>query len=92
MAGIIMIAVWFGFGIWAGVIARKKGRSFAVWFVIGLVIGIFGVLIAWAVRPSTAGIARNNLAAGLAKCRECKAWIDDDARRCQHCGAIRTAE
>ena len=52
MSGILIIALWLGCGAWAGVIARKKGRSFLGWFMIGLLFGIFGVLFAWGVRPS----------------------------------------
>jgi hypothetical protein len=43
---IILLAIWLGLAFWAGSIASGKGRSFGGFFVLGLVLGIFGVIIA----------------------------------------------
>jgi hypothetical protein len=41
----MLLTIWIGCAIITGVIASTKGRSGIGWFLIGAVLGIFGVVI-----------------------------------------------
>lgn len=42
---LIIIALWIGLAAWCSHIASTKNRSGVAWFVLGLVFGIFALLI-----------------------------------------------
>lgn len=42
-----IILFWVFFGFLASYLAKKKGRNPAIWFLIGLTLGVIGVLLAW---------------------------------------------
>ena len=41
----IMIALWLVMGIGTALIARSKGHSMILWFFLGLLLGIIGLII-----------------------------------------------
>lgn len=41
-----LIVVWLVCGFIAGTIASSRGRGFGVWFVVGILLGPLGVLVA----------------------------------------------
>lgn len=43
---LIVILIWIGCGVATAVIARNKGRNGCIWFAIGIVLGIIGLVIA----------------------------------------------
>ena len=46
MAGAPYVIVAFSFGLASGIIGRAKGSSFFLWFLIGAVIPLFGLIAA----------------------------------------------
>jgi hypothetical protein len=55
-------------------VARQKGRSAVLWFIIGLVLSIFGVIGIHLTRPFTMG------------CPECGAGFEPGTPKCPGCG------
>jgi hypothetical protein len=72
----VLVAVVFG--MVSGLIARIKGRSMLAWFVAGLIIGPFALIVA-AMPPK----ARPG---HLAECPACCEVIQEEARVCRYCG------
>ena len=71
-----VFALWFGIG--AGVVGRIKGSSFIVWFLIGLVIPVLGLILAVLYRSERDEVRRQCPTCG----RVCKLY---DAL-CVRCG------
>lgn len=46
-----LLFLWLIFAIITAVIASNKNRNVAGWFAIGLILGIFGIIIAAIIRP-----------------------------------------
>ena len=47
MIGLVLIVLWFGVAWFAGSTARRKGRNFAAYFVVALIVGpVLGLLVA----------------------------------------------
>lgn len=86
-----LIAVWFLCAIVTAIIASSKGRSGVGWFLVGCVIGIFGIILV-ACMPSLkkpAGDYRVGAAPSPethVKCPDCRELVLRDARKCKHCG------
>jgi hypothetical protein len=65
-------------GLAGGIIAKKKGRSFTIWFVL---CALFPLLIAVvALSPSKA------IKEYTKKCFYCSRFIKEDVRYCEYCG------
>lgn len=47
----LISAMWVLLGFWASHLAKKRGRNPVGWFFIGLLFGIFGVLVLWFLPP-----------------------------------------
>lgn len=43
---ILLLAIWLGCGVATAFIARNKGRSGCIWFAIGVILGVIGLVIA----------------------------------------------
>lgn len=82
--------LWLIMAVLAAGIASHKGRSVGGWFIIGLVFGIFAVIV-------VAVLSSNKPAAVFAeaeaptpethvRCPECRELVRMDARKCKHCG------
>ena len=72
------IVVAIVFGVVASIVARSKGRSNLGWFVAGLIIGPFALIVA--VLPPRPREGR------LVECPACLEIIQQDARVCRFCG------
>ena len=80
-------AIWLLFGIVSAVIAQKKGRSGCGWFAAGVLLGPFGLLLAFVVEPNQRRVDAAALGSGaMKKCPFCAELIKSEARVCRFCG------
>ena len=72
----LAFALWMGIG--AGVVGRIKGSSFFIWFVVGLVLPVIGLLAAVLYRSDRDEVRR--------QCPTCGKVIKLHDARCMRCG------
>jgi membrane protein implicated in regulation of membrane protease activity len=72
----LAFALWMGIG--AGVVGRIKGSSFFIWFVIGLVLPVLGILAAVLYRSDRDEVRR--------QCPTCGKVIKLHDAMCMRCG------
>lgn len=73
-----LLVILFFFGLSAGVVAKIKGSSFALWFLIGFCLPFFGTL--------AAVLTRNERQAALRECDECGNVVPIHDQVCSRCG------
>lgn len=80
--------LWIGFGVTSAVIAAAYGRDFFLWLVLGLLFGVFALVLAIALpKPSAAtGTSTAVGGSGDKQCPKCRGWTIEWARKCRHCG------
>lgn len=78
------IGIWILFGLVASVIASSKGRSGCGWFLLGILLGPFSLMVA--AMPSLK-IANNNEPDPKTHfiCPDCAEFVRKEARICKHC-------
>jgi uncharacterized C2H2 Zn-finger protein len=82
----IGVLAWLLFGVVSAVVARKKGRSGCVWFGLGVLLGPFGLLLAFAASPGEGQvIAPSEPPSPLKKCPSCGELMRQDEARCRSC-------
>jgi hypothetical protein len=83
----IGILAWLVFGIVSAFVARKKGRSGCGWFLLGVLLGPFGLLLAFAVSSRNAPTVAPAEARPPKKCPTCGEPMPPEAVRCVNCEA-----
>ena len=85
----IALILLFGCGWWASDIGRRKGRSAAVFFVLGFALPVIGVIAAALIPPGPAGPAP---VMRVMVCPRCNSRQDVDERdgsfRCWQCRTV----
>lgn len=78
------VIIWLLFGMVAAVIANSKGRSGCIWFLLGVLLGPFSLVVL--VLPSLKPGQEQPSAATHVQCPDCAELIRMEARVCKHCG------
>lgn len=73
-----LLVILFFFGLSAGGIAKVKGSSFILWFLIGFCLPFFGTLAAL--------LMRNEREVDLRECEECGNVVAIHDQVCNRCG------
>ncbi len=82
----IMLIVGVICGAISAGIMKGKGRSAGAGWALGLLIGVFGILVAALLPADEANIKASKLQSGqFKKCPYCMEVIDSNARICPHC-------
>ena len=74
-----LLVILFFFGLSAGTIAKIKGSSFLLWFLVGFCLPVFGTLLAL--------VYRNERHQGRRECPECGENLPIYDQVCRRCGA-----
>jgi hypothetical protein len=85
----ILLAFWLMCGVACGVIASNKGRSGVGWFLLGCVLGIFGLIIVACLSKKAMSKRHEDqfIRDGkLRRCPDCAETVQPAARVCKHCG------
>lgn len=78
--------LWIGLGVTSAVIAAAYGRDFIIWLMLGVLFGLFALVLVIALPKPTAGASAPSGKAGDRQCPECHKWTIEWARKCKHCG------
>ena len=78
MAGGLYLLFAFSFGLLTGIVGRRKGSSFVIWFVVGAVLPVLGLIAAFAYRGEDVEPER--------RCPQCNKTLKIHVQVCPRCG------
>lgn len=82
----LYLTIWLCFGLLAALIYKNKGRDLLGGFLLGVLLGPIGVLLAALSNPDPKIIEARRLATGTQKkCPRCAELVQADALVCKHC-------
>lgn len=82
-----MVVLWVGCGVSSAVIAAAHGRDFFTWLALGVLFGVFALIVVVALPKPNANAAQSGPAgAGDKECPKCHGHTIEWVRKCKHCG------
>lgn len=83
-----MVIIWLLFGIISAVVGSNKGRSGCGWFILGILLGPLGLILALVVPPDQAELEVRQILDGTKRrCPICAELVKPEAKKCHYCGS-----
>jgi len=85
-----IVTIWILCGAVSAFVASHKGRSGCGWFLLGALLGPFGLILALVIPSNAARIEREAIQSGSYQtCPYFAAWVPTESAKCRYCGAVR---
>ena len=83
-----MLVLWFGLGAVTAILAVAYRRDFVTWLILGMLFGVFALILVIALPKPVQSTARPGTpaATGDKECPKCHAHVIEWARKFKHCG------